>query len=76
MRRFIVYYRRGRNRWRQLQPGTDAKACKRAELQPAIRFMRDNPAVCGVAVRVGDELFNLMSVEEADTYEFTFPEAP
>jgi hypothetical protein len=29
MRRFIIYHRREGDRWRQLQPGIDARACKR-----------------------------------------------
>jgi hypothetical protein len=73
MRRFIVYYRRGRNRWRQLQPGVHDDLCARPELQRAIRYMRDDPSVEGIAVRLGDDLFNLMAAVPADCYEFTFP---
>jgi hypothetical protein len=74
MRRFIIYCRRGRNRWRQLQPGVHDDLCARPELQRAIRYMRDNPSIEGIAVRLGDDLFNLMAAAPADCYEFTFPE--
>jgi hypothetical protein len=74
MRRFIVYYRRGRNRWRQLQPGVHHDLCDRPEVQRAIRYLRDDPSVEGIAVRLGDDLFNLMAAAPCDCYEFTFPE--
>jgi hypothetical protein len=74
MRRFIIYHRRGRNRWRQLQPGVHDDLCARPELQQAIRYMRDNPSTDGIALRLGDDLFNLMAAAPADCYEFTFPE--
>jgi hypothetical protein len=74
MRRFIIYHRRGRNRWRQLQPGVHDEAYKRPAVQDAVRYMRDNPEVAGIAVRLGDELFNLMAADQRDCYEFTFPE--
>ena len=75
MRRFIIYYRRGRNRWRQLQPGVHDDLCARPELQQAIRYMRDHLSVEGIAVRLGDDLFNLMAAAPADCYEFAFPES-
>ena len=74
MRRFTVYYRRGRSHWRQLQPGVHDGLCNKPEVREAIRYMRDNPAVEGVAVRVGDELFNVMAVAGDRCYEFAFPE--
>ena len=61
MRRFTIYFRRGRNRWRQLQPGGHDDLCARPEVQRAIRHLRD-------------DLFNLMAAEASDCYEFTFPE--
>ena len=75
MRRFIVYYRRGRNRWRQLQPGVHDDLCDRPEVQRAIRYLRDDSSVEGIAVRLGDDLFNLMAAAPSDCYEFTFPES-
>ena len=74
MRRFIIYHRRGRDRWRQLQPGVHADLCARPEVQRAIRYLRDDPSVAGIAVRLGDDLFNLMAANPNDCYEFTFPE--
>lgn len=74
MRRFIIYYRRGRNRWRQLQPGVHDETCKRPEVQHAIRYLRGNPSAVAIAVRVDDELFNLMATDETECYEFVFPE--
>jgi hypothetical protein len=74
MRRFTIYYRRGRNRWRPLQPGIHDDLCARAEVQRAIRYLRDDPSVAGIAVRLGDHLFNLMAADPGDCYEFTFPE--
>jgi hypothetical protein len=74
MRRFIVYYRRGRNRWQQLQPGVHDDLCSRPEVQRAIRYLRDDRSVEGIAVRLGDDLFNLMAAAPSDCYEFTFPE--
>ena len=74
MRRFTIYFRRGRNRWRQLQPGVHDDLCARPEVQRAIRHLRDDPSIEGIAVRLGDDLFNLMAAEASDCYEFTFPE--
>lgn len=74
MRRFIVYYRRGRNRWQQLQPRVHDELCARPEVQRAIRYMRDDPSVAGIAVRLGDDLFNLMAAAPSNCYEFTYPE--
>jgi len=74
MRRFIIYHRRGRNRWRQLQPVVHDDLFARAEIQRAIRYLRDDPSVAGIAVRLGDDLFNLMAADPNDCYEFTFPE--
>jgi len=75
MRRFVICYRRGRNRWRQLQPGVHDDLCDRPVVQRAIRYLRDDPSVAGIAVRLGDDLFNLMAAAPSDCYEFTFPES-
>jgi hypothetical protein len=74
MRRFIIYHRRGRNRWRQLQPGRHDDLCGRPEIDRAICYLRDDSIVAGIAVRLGDDLFNLMTAAASDCYEFTFPE--
>ena len=73
MRRFTVYYRRRRKRWRQLQPGVHDDLCARPELQQAIRYLRDNPSTEGIAIRLGDDLFNFMAAAPTDLYGFTFP---
>ena len=74
MRRFTIYFRRGRNRWRQLQPGVHDDLCARPEVQRAICHLRDDHSIAGIAVRLGDDLFNLMAADPSDCYEFTFPE--
>ena len=74
MRRFVIYYRRGRNRWRQLQPGVHDDLCDRPEVQRAMRYLRDDPSVAGIAVRLGDDLYNLMAAVPSDCSEFAFPE--
>ena len=74
MRAFIIYYRRGRNRWRQLQPGGHDGLCARPELQQAIRYLRDNLSTEGIALRLDDDdLFNLMVAAPTDLFGFTFP---
>lgn len=72
MRGFVVYHRRGRNRWRQLQPGFHDGLCNQPEVQQAIRYLRDNPSTEGIAMRLGDDLFNLMAAAPSDLLGFTF----
>ena len=72
MRRFIIYHRRGRNRWRQLQPGVHDDLCARPEIERAVRYLRDDPCVAGIAVRLGDDLFNLMAAAPTDLFGLTF----
>ena len=74
MRRFIIYHRRESARWRPLRPGIDARACKRTAVRAAIRYMRDNPAVGGIVLRLDGDDFLLIAAEPGDCYEFTFPE--
>jgi len=75
MRRLFIYYRRGENRWQQLQPGLHEAACKRPEIRGAVHYLGTHPEAVGIAVRVGDELFNLMVAGPEDCFEFTFPDA-
>lgn len=73
MRGFVAYHRRGQNRWRQLKPGFHEALCDQPEVQRAIRYLRDNPSTEGIALRLGDDLFNLMAAAPTDLFGLTFP---
>lgn len=60
MRKYLVYYRRGKGAWGILTPSVHAGLYQRPEIDAAKVFLHDNPAVEGIAIRLDDELFNLV----------------
>jgi len=77
MRRYVILYRRGTGDWGRLTPGVHQGLYDRPEINAAVAFLRDNPAAEGVAVRLGDETFNVMvTVEPKAENTFAFEELP
>jgi hypothetical protein len=73
MRQYFVFYRRGGQdqKWGKLTPFVHLGLYDRREIRQAVTFMRENPSVEGVAIRLGDESFNLVVF----TQEATAPQA-
>lgn len=61
------------NQFRRLRPKMDGQIYDRAEVRVAIGFMRDNPTVEGIAVRLDDELFNIISFTQEAEAPLSFP---
>jgi hypothetical protein len=77
MRRYVILYRRGTGDWGRLTAGVHRGLYHRPEIKAAVVLHRDNPAAEGVAVRLGDEIFNVMvTVEPKTENTFAFEESP
>jgi hypothetical protein len=63
MRQYFIYYRRGGpdRKWGKLTPNVHQGLYQREPVEKAIAFIRDNPAVEGVALRIDDEQFNIIA---------------
>lgn len=74
MRQYYILYKRGTGpRYARLHPGRDASIYTRHELAIAVAFLAANPFIEGVAVRIEDEMFNVISfVQEAEA-PLSFP---
>lgn len=69
MRQYFIYYRRGGpdRKWGKLTPAIHQGLYQREPVQAVVTFIRDNPAVEGVAVRIDDEMFNIIAfTQEAE----------
>ena len=64
MRQYAIYYRRGGGKFGRLEANAHHSLYSRPEVSTAIGFMQTNPTAEGVAVRLGDELFNIMSLAQ------------
>lgn len=63
-RRYVILYRRGTGNWGRLTPLVHRGMYDKPEINAAIAFVRFFDAVEGVAVRLGDETFNVMVTTE------------
>lgn len=62
MRQYVILYKRhGMQEPTALMPLVHASLYSRPEVADAIRHMRDNPAVSGMAITLGDEQYQLFS---------------
>jgi hypothetical protein len=75
MRQYAIFYRRGTGKWGRLEPNTHYSLYSRPEVSAAVAFMQAVPSAEGVALRLGDERFNLTAFEPGveDEQAFTFP---
>ena len=78
MRQYVILYKRGANKdFARLNPKDHANFMDHEEVREAIELMRQWPFVEGICVRLGDELFNIMSfTQEAiapNASQFTEP---
>ncbi len=73
----ILYKRTGMPNFKSLEPGTTSNLADRPQVKAAIDLMRDNPCVEGMAVRLDDELFNIVAFEQPAEapLAFKFPDA-
>lgn len=60
MRQYQVFYRRGGSKYALLEPGVHAPIYDREVIREAVNILRTNPKIEGLAVREGDEMFNLI----------------
>jgi len=67
MRQYIILYRRGTGKWGRLTPGVHQRLYDKPEIDAAVAFLRNNLAAEGVAVRLGEESFNIMVTAEPKT---------
>ena len=82
-RQYYLFYKRlGSPQFAKLEPGTNCSLYNKPELAEAIEYVRTHPTVEGIAVRVADELFNVIVFEQeaiaAKAFLFNAPlsEAP
>jgi hypothetical protein len=79
MRQYKIFFRRGPDaKFGQCQPFIHAGLYNKPEVQEAIAYLRDNPHIEGLALRLNDEQFNLIAFEQdaLAPNAFTFPPAP
>lgn len=63
-RQYKIFYRRlGSTKFAELEPNTSASLYDRPEVAAAIEHARLTPCVEGIAVRLGDELFNIIAFD-------------
>ena len=67
MRKYVILYRRGTGVWGCMTPGIHEGLYDKPEIDAAVTFLRENSAAEGVAVRLGDETFNVMVTTEPQT---------
>jgi hypothetical protein len=73
MRKYVIFYRRGLGVWGRLTPISHMRLYDKPEINTAVAFLRDNPSIEGIIVRLADELFNIMVCSEPktpNTFEF------
>lgn len=78
MRQYYILYRRGLSgNWSKLNSQDHASLYARDEVAQAIAFIAANSHVEGVAIRLDDEMFNIVSfVQDAEAPSaFVFPAA-
>ncbi len=62
MRQYVILYKRGAGKeFARLNPSDHARLIDRDEIRETIELMRQRPFLEGACVRLGDELFNIMS---------------
>lgn len=71
MRKYVILYRRGTGKWGRLTPDVHQGFYDQPAIVAAVDFLRANPNAEAVAVRLEDELFNVVVVTEPKT-ENTF----
>lgn len=65
MRQYLIYYKRGTSKqWGTLEPHVSVKLYDRPEVHAGIAVLRDNPVFEAICIRVGDELFNVVTLEQ------------
>lgn len=60
----ILYKRTGSAAFSVLEPVAHRTLYERDQVKDAIWYLRDRPAAVGVAVRLGDELFNVIRFQQ------------
>ena len=75
MRQYIILYKRGQAKeFGRLKPIEHKGLYDRKEVREAIDKIREQPAFEAICVRLGDELFNIVSFEQEaaapDAFEF------
>jgi len=62
VRQYVILYKRGAGEgFASLNPIDHAKLIDHDEIREAVELMRQRPYLEGLCVRLGDELFNIMS---------------
>lgn len=62
MRQYVILYKRGAGKeFTRLNPNDHANLIDHEEVREAIELMRQRPFLEGACVRLGDELFNIVS---------------
>ena len=61
-RQYRIYYKRaGSTKFATLEPHTSAPLYDKPEVTAATEVVRNNPAFEAICVRIGDELFNIIT---------------
>ncbi len=81
MRQYRIMYRRAQSapgQWGILRPHVNAALYDKPEVNEAIELMRTTPHIEGISIRLADEAFNILVVnQEAEaTNAFRFVEPP
>ena len=77
MRQYYVLYKRALSQWSKLNSRDHTNLYNRPEVAQAVAFISANLHVEGVALRLDDEMFNIVSfVQDAEAPNaFVFPAA-
>ena len=81
MRQYRILFRRAGSEpglWATLRPHVNAALYDKPDVNAAIELIRTTPHIVGMAVQIGDEIFNIVSfnqdAEAAQAFQFTEPQ--
>lgn len=63
-KQYRIFYKRGDSDFSVLEPGSHAKLYDRPEVTEAVDVLRRSKTIEGVALRVGDEQYNVIAFEQ------------
>jgi hypothetical protein len=79
MRQYRIMFRRSGSKpgvWATLRPFENSGLYDKPEVNAAIELIRTNPHFVGIAVQLGDEIYNIVAFDQAAEapLSFKFPE--
>jgi hypothetical protein len=73
---FVLYKREGSQSFSKLEPGVHLPLYNKPEIWNALRHMRSYPHIEGLAIRLGNEQYNIIATERETKLNETFDAPP